>query len=127
MSNGKFKTAAQNNPVRTIGGALTAVASLITALVEWGLEALPASVPDDVRVAGIAAVVAALGWAGQRVGKTVQGRFTEPKAVLDNLIARMEGEQLSGSAYAQSRAMNETDPHGPELDDPNVDASEEPW
>lgn len=107
---------ARDNPVRTVQGATGAVLALLVSLADWGVASLPDTVPGEVETAAYGVVVLAAAVIAERVGKWTQRRFTEPKAVLDDLIARMEGEPLSGTAYAQARAKNESDPHGPALD-----------
>lgn len=107
---------ARDNPVRTAGGITGALLGLLVSLADWGLDSVPASVPGEVRTAAYGLVVLAAAVVAERVGKWVQRRFTEPKDVLDDLIRRMEGEPLQGTRYAQARAANDTDPHGPALE-----------
>lgn len=103
-----------DNPVRALAALLAVIAPVLTELSEalLGLEA---------NAGATAAIVVVLGVLSERVGKLVQGRNTEPKAVIDALVARMEGElsQREGefSDYAVARARNDTDPHGPEMED----------
>lgn len=107
---------ARDNPVRTAGGITGAVLALLVSLADWGLESIPATVPGEVRTAAYGLVVLLAALIAERVGKWVQRRFTEPKDVIDDLVRRMEGEPLAGTKYAQGRASNETDPHGPALE-----------
>lgn len=112
-----MRTAARDNPVRTAGGITGAVLALLVSLADWGLESIPASVPGEVRTAAYGLVVLAAALIAERVGKWVQGRFTEPKGALDELIRAREGEPSKGTAYERARGRNETDPHGPDLED----------
>lgn len=106
----------RDNPVRAAGGIGGVILSLLVALADWGIESLPDGVPDEVTASAYGLVVLAAGVVAERAGKWLQRRFTEPKDVIDNIVRRMEGEPLKGSAYVKARAANDTDPHGPALD-----------
>lgn len=98
-----------DNPVRVLVAALAVVLPVLT------------EIADELTVLGDQAGwsvvgLVVIGVIGERFGKLIQGHNTEPKAVIDALIARMEGESQAGfSSYVTARANNETDPHGPDL------------
>lgn len=117
MEERKLRDRVKDNPVRTATGVTGLLASLLMSLVWWGVEAIPENVPEGVETSGIVLVLAVVTYLAQRAGKWLQRNFTEPKEVLDNIIRQMHGEDVSGTPYAKARATNDTDPHGPELEE----------
>lgn len=95
----------KDNPVRLA----SAIVSFLSALALWGINSVPADLPTEVETSatGLAVLVAA--FIGERIGKFVQGRWTEPKGVLDEIIANQHGEEDNVSQYAKARAHNDTD------------------
>lgn len=105
------KARLKDNPVRTYGGVTGAVASFITSVGAWGIEALELPVKVATSTNGLLLIVAAL--LGQWVGKTVQKHFTEPKGVIDEVVAKTQGEESNATPYQKARANDDSD-HLPE-------------
>lgn len=118
MEERKLRDRVKDNPVRTANGVTGLLASFLLSLVWWLLETVPEAVPVEVKTSGSLVLIALVTYVAQRAGKWLQKEYTEPKEVLDNIIRRMEGEELAGSQYAKTRATNDTDPHGPGLEGP---------
>jgi len=100
-----MKDKLKDNPVKTAGGLTGAVTGLLVPLAKWGVEQVPEAVPGDVATsAGVLATAAAV-LVGELVGKFVQGRWTEPKGALDEVIANMHGETNPNvTAYEKDKA-----------------------
>lgn len=88
----------RNNPPATAAGLAAALTSLLTALAAWGVDLLPASIPDQVVAAVYGLVVVFAGLIGALVGKTAQ-RWTWPDRKVNELLdaetflARVEAER----------------------------------
>jgi hypothetical protein len=95
----------RDNPVKAASGLTGAITGLLVPLADWGLAQVPEAVPGDVKTsAGVLATAAAV-VVGERVGKFVQRRFTEPKGALDEVIANMHGEtNPEATAYERDKA-----------------------
>lgn len=110
----------EDNPVKVTGGLTGAITGLLVPLVDWGLTQIPETVPGDVQTsAGVLATAVAV-LVGERVGKFVQRRFTEPKGALDEVIVQMHGKtDKKATAYARDKAAGQDhDPPDDGLDDP---------
>lgn len=97
----------KDNPVRTSGGATGIISTFLASLGIWGLSAL--AVPPAVMTSGIAVVVLAAAVIGGVIGNWVQKHYTEPKGVIDEIVANMQGEESNATVYAKARAHNDTD------------------
>lgn len=117
MEERKLRDRVKDNPVRTANGITGLLSSFLLSLVWWVLEVIPETIPVEVKTSGSLVLIALVTYLAQRVGKWLQREFTEPKEVLDNIIRQMEGEKLAGTEYAKARATNDTDPHGPALEE----------
>lgn len=100
-----MKEKLKDNPVKVTGGLTGAITGLLVPLVDWGLTQIPETVPGDVQTsAGVLATAVAV-LVGERVGKFVQGRFTEPKGALDEVISNLHGETNPNvTAYEKDKA-----------------------
>lgn len=109
-----MKTALRNNPVKAQGGVTGVIASFITSLGNWGMTAL--ELPQDVVTSanGVLLIVAAV--IGSMIGKWVQRRYTEPKGVIDEIIANQHGEEANVPRYSKARAHDETDHLPPNME-----------
>lgn len=100
-----MKEKLRDNPVKTAGGLTGAITGLLVPLAEWGLEQIPEAVPGDVQTSAGVLAIAIAALVGERIGKFMQRRFTEPKGVLDEVIANMHGEtNPSVTAYEKDKA-----------------------
>jgi hypothetical protein len=110
----------KDNPVKAAGGLTGAITGVLVPLADWGLAQVPEAVPGDVQTsAGVLATAAAV-LVGERIGKFVQRRWTEPKGALDEVIANMHGEtDPEATAYEKEKAAG-GDHAAPDdgLDDP---------
>lgn len=110
----------KDNPVATAGGFTGVVTGVLVPLAEWGVEQVPESVPGDVATsAGVLATAIAV-VVGERIGKAVQRRWTEPKGALDEVIAQMHGETNPGATSYEKDKAGGGDHAAPDdgLDDP---------
>jgi hypothetical protein len=110
----------RDNPVKVTGGITGAITGLLVPLAEWAVSQVPEAVPGDVRTsAGVLATALAV-LVGERVGKFAQGRFTEPKGALDEVIANLHGETNPNvTAYEKDKAAGgDHDAPDDGLDDP---------
>lgn len=110
----------KDNPVATAGGLTGAVTGVLVPLAEWGVAQVPEAVPGDVQTsAGVLATAVAV-VVGERIGKAVQRRWTEPKGALDEVIAQMHGEtNPDATAYERDKAGGgDHDAPDDGLDDP---------
>jgi hypothetical protein len=95
----------RDNPVKAAGGLTGAITGVLVPLAEWGLEQVPEVVPGDVQTSAGVLATAAAALVGERIGKLIQRRWTEPKGVLDEVIANMHGEtNPEATSYERDKA-----------------------
>jgi hypothetical protein len=73
----------RDNPVKSAGGLTGAITGLLVPLAEWGLAQVPEAVPGDVQTSASVLAIAVAALVGERIGKSVQRRWTEPKGARD--------------------------------------------
>jgi hypothetical protein len=78
-----MKDKLKDNPVKTAGGLTGAITGLLVPLADWGLAQVPEAVPGDVKTSASVLAIAVAALVGERIGKFVQRRFTEPRGARD--------------------------------------------
>jgi hypothetical protein len=115
-----MKEKLKDNPVKTAGGLTGAITGLLVPLADWGLAQVPEAVPGDVQTSAGVLAIAVAALVGERIGKFIQRRWTEPKGALDEVIANMHGEtDPAATSYQKDKAAG-GDHAAPDdgLDDP---------